>query len=187
MTRSKAFDIIIWHGKCECAGIGRQARLRGVCQWRTSSSLVTRTKQGLEPNALRVLFVFWRQPPAIKAASFLVPFYWLSLDAIRVRTLFILNQSRCSRLWCASFSVHLYSRELDTQTRSRAFSLVPLGVKINPRFCWFGSQKYKEAFEKKDNNEIKKFSTHQVQMSVSYSLCTKIQKERSIRKTEERH
>ena len=29
---------------CECAGIGRQARLRGVCLRRTSSSLVTRTK-----------------------------------------------------------------------------------------------------------------------------------------------
>ena len=30
--------------KCERAGTGRQARLRGVCLWRTSSSLVSRTK-----------------------------------------------------------------------------------------------------------------------------------------------
>ena len=30
--------------ECECAGIGRQARLRGVCLWRTGSSPVTRTK-----------------------------------------------------------------------------------------------------------------------------------------------
>ena len=29
---------------CECAGIGRQARLRGVCPRRTGSSPVTRTK-----------------------------------------------------------------------------------------------------------------------------------------------
>ena len=27
----------------ECAGTGRQARLRGVCSWRTGSSPVTRT------------------------------------------------------------------------------------------------------------------------------------------------
>ena len=29
---------------CECAGIGRQARLRGVCLWRTGSSPVARIK-----------------------------------------------------------------------------------------------------------------------------------------------
>ena len=32
---------------CECAGTGRQARLRGVCLWRTGSSPVTRTKKTL--------------------------------------------------------------------------------------------------------------------------------------------
>ena len=31
--------------KRECAGIGRQARLRGVCLWRTGSSPVTRTRK----------------------------------------------------------------------------------------------------------------------------------------------
>ena len=30
--------------KCERAGIGRQARLRGVCLWRTGSSPVARIK-----------------------------------------------------------------------------------------------------------------------------------------------
>ena len=32
LTIALWFDIIIRHNKCECAGIGRQARLRGVCQ-----------------------------------------------------------------------------------------------------------------------------------------------------------
>ena len=32
--------------KCERAGTGRQARLRGVCLWRTGSSPVARTKKG---------------------------------------------------------------------------------------------------------------------------------------------
>ena len=32
LTLSNSFDIIFKHDKfCECAGIGRQARLRGVC------------------------------------------------------------------------------------------------------------------------------------------------------------
>ena len=34
---------VIYHGR-ECAGTGRQARLRGVCLWRTGSSPVTRTR-----------------------------------------------------------------------------------------------------------------------------------------------
>ena len=50
----KKFDILSWHfignnaiitlAECASAGTGRQARLRGVCLWRTSSSLVSRTK-----------------------------------------------------------------------------------------------------------------------------------------------
>ena len=43
------FRAAVWYNNsvigiiCECAGIGRQARLRGVCLWRTGSSPVTRT------------------------------------------------------------------------------------------------------------------------------------------------
>ena len=45
-------DIIIRRHKCECAGIGRQARLRGVCPRRTGSSPVTRTsKKTRTPHA----------------------------------------------------------------------------------------------------------------------------------------
>ena len=45
LTPPILFDIIPKHqNKCECAGTGRQARLRGVCLWRTGSSPVTRTK-----------------------------------------------------------------------------------------------------------------------------------------------
>ena len=37
---------------CECAGIGRQARLRGVCLWRMGSSPITRTKkEGIRKDA----------------------------------------------------------------------------------------------------------------------------------------
>ena len=43
LTLVKPDDIIIRCNICECAGIGRQARLRGVCPRRTGSSPVTRT------------------------------------------------------------------------------------------------------------------------------------------------
>ena len=41
---------------CECAGIGRQARLRGVCPRRTGSSPVTRTKIQNRPFGLFWIF-----------------------------------------------------------------------------------------------------------------------------------
>ena len=45
LTKKKCDGIILNVANviCECAGIGRQARLRGVCLWRTGSSPVTRT------------------------------------------------------------------------------------------------------------------------------------------------
>ena len=62
LTSATLFAIIIWRCKkpniCECAGIGRQARLRGVCPRRTGSSPVTRTSR--EPrHAIRVLRFFF--------------------------------------------------------------------------------------------------------------------------------
>lgn len=50
------------------------ARYLGVVE-AVGSSPVTQTRQGLEPNALRALFLFVQKVPAKKLASFLVPLY----------------------------------------------------------------------------------------------------------------
>ncbi len=85
--------------KCECAGIGRQARLRGVCLWRTGSSPVTRTR--------------------------------LSLDAIRVRTLFYFRKVRDTRL-----EQPLFHKLLTAASRRRQCT----------RLTWWGAFCFMPAF-----------------------------------------
>lgn len=64
--------------KCECAGIGRQARLRGVCLWRMGSSPITRTRiqsaNGVtKPFADFLFFRFWVLSVVLN--------YWLNFNA----------------------------------------------------------------------------------------------------------
>ena len=92
MTRNtnKTKEFSEKNSKCGSAGIGRQARLRGVCPWRTGSSPVCRTilvrLNGCSPLKARIYGLF----SCFSAEKFKVKtmdaFSWFSPTG-RVRTL----------------------------------------------------------------------------------------------------